>query len=414
MVGAGVAGLSAAAHLRAQGVEVTLLEAGSCIGGRARTAHPAVLRGEVLDLGAAWLHAAGSNPLVSMAASDDDLVDSDSLRSERLFVAGRAATVAEQAAYEDCWDAAERLVPGVADTSLAELMAGLPGPWAPTIALWEGAIIAAADADELSAHDWHRNLLPPPNLLPRGGLGSFVARRLATPAWLGTPAERIRWDGPGVQVATPRGTLRAAACIVTASTGVLAGGGIAFDPPLPDDVQAALDALPMGQVTKVALPGRAMALPGRGGDRLGIPDNATLVRQVAAGEAGMTFSAWPLGRGHLVGFMGGRAAAAVAGDDAAAEAFARGQVQAMLGSARLGAGAAVTGWGTDPLFRGAYSFARPGGTGARAVLAGAFLGERLLFAGEATCTDGLAGTVGGAWLSGRDAAARLLAAAAVD
>ena len=128
----------------------------------------------------------------------------------------------------------------------------------------------------------------------------------------------------------------------------------------------------------------------------------------------MTFSAWPLGRGHLVGFMGGRAAAAVAGDDAAAEAFARGQVQAMLGSARLGAGAAVTGWGTDPLFRGAYSFARPGGTGARAVLAGAFLGERLLFAGEATCTDGLAGTVGGAWLSGRDAAARLLAAAAVD
>ena len=68
VVGAGVAGLSAAAHLRARGVQVTLLEAGPRIGGRARTAYPAVLQREVLDLGAAWLHAAGSNPLVSLAA----------------------------------------------------------------------------------------------------------------------------------------------------------------------------------------------------------------------------------------------------------------------------------------------------------------------------------------------------------
>lgn len=44
------------------------------------------------------------------------------------------------------------------------------------------------------------------------------------------------------------------------------------------------------------------------------------------------------------------------------------------------------------------------------MLADAFMGERLLFAGEACRMDGLAGTVGGAWLSGRDAAARLLAA----
>ncbi len=404
VVGAGAAGLSAAGHLRARGVKVTLLEAGPCVGGRARTARPAALAGDVLDLGAAWLHAADSNLLVGLAKPEDGLVNSDTLRSERLFVAGRAATPAEQAEYDACWAAVERLQPGAADTSLAVLMAGVPGPWAPTIALWEGAIIAAADADELSAQDWHRNLLPPPNLLPPGGLGNFVARRLATPAWLDTPATRIRWDGPGVEVDTPRGTLRGAACIVTVSTGVLAAGGIRFDPPLPADVQAAVDALPMGLLTKVALPGAGL-------DRLGLPDNTTLVQQVAAGEAGMTFNAWPLGRGHLVGYMGGRAAWAVAGDDAEAEAFARKQLRAMVGPARLGAGAVVTGWGTDPLFRGAYAYARPGGAGARAALAQAFPGERVLFAGEACRTDGLAGTVGGAWLSGRDAAMRLLTGA---
>ncbi len=404
VVGAGAAGLSAAAHLRAQGVTVTLLEAGPCIGGRARTVRPDALDGEVLDLGAAWLHAADSNPLVALATPEDGLVNSDTLRTERLFVAGREATAAEQADYEACWDAVERLEPGAADTSLAALMASVPGPWAPTIALWEGAIIAAADADDLSAEDWHRNLLPPPNLLPPSGLGNFVARRLATPAWLDTPATRIAWGGPGVRVDTPRGTMRAAACVLTVSTGVLAAGTIRFDPPLPGVVQASVDRLPMGLATKVAL-------PAVDGGRLGIADNSTLVRQVVAGEAGMTFNAWPLGRGHLAGYMGGRAAWAVAGDDAAAEAFAREQLRAMLGPVRLGARAVVTAWGTDPLFRGAYSYARPGHAGARAALADAFPGEQLLFAGEATRTDGLAGTVGGAWLSGRDAAARLLSGA---
>jgi len=409
VVGAGAAGLSAAAHLRAQGVAVTLLEAGPRIGGRAHTVRPAALGGEVLDLGASWLHAADCNPLVRLAGPEDELINSDVLGTERLFVAGRNATAAEQGGYDACWEAVEHLAPGDADNSLAALMAGLPGPWAPTVALWEGAIIAAADADALSAQDWRRNLLPPPNLLVRDGLGSFVARRLATPAWLDTPATRIGWDGvgvvpgvvPGVVVETPRGTLRAAACIVTVSTGVLAGGAIRFDPPLPQAVQAAVDGLPMGLLTKVAL-------PADGDGRLGVADNSTLARQVTVGEAGMTFNAWPLGRAHLVGFVGGRAAWAVAGDDAAAEDFAREQVQAMLGAVRLGAGAVVTGWGTDPVARGAYAYARPGHAGARAALADAFPGERLLFAGEATRTDGLAGTVGGAWLSGRDAAARLL------
>ena len=404
VVGAGVAGLSAAAHLRAAGVDVTVLEAGPRIGGRARTVRPAVLGGAVLDLGASWLHAARSNPLVAMAGVEDGLVDSDALRSERLSIAGQPATAAEQAAYEACWAAVEGLAPSEADTSLAELMAPLAdnpqiAPWAPTIARWEGAIIAAADADVLSAQDWRRNLLPPPNLVAPGGLGDFVARRLGGAVHLGTPVRRIRWDGPGVSVEAAKGVVRAAACIVTVSTGVLAGDAIRFDPALPPDVLDAVDGLPMGLLSKVAL-------PAHGANRLGLADDTTLVQQ---GAAGMTFNAWPLGRAHLVGFVGGRAAWEVAGDDAAAEAMARDQVRAMLGRVRLGRGADVTGWGADPLSRGAYAYARPGRAGSRAALAAAFPGERLLFAGEACRADGLAGTVGGAWLSGRDAAARLLA-----
>jgi monoamine oxidase len=68
------------------------------------------------------------------------------------------------------------------------------------------------------------------------------------------------------------------------------------------------------------------------------------------------------------------------------------------GGARL-----VTRWDADPWARGAYAYVPPGQAGARAALAEPLAEGRLVFAGEA-CHDGLAGTVGGAWLSGEAAA----------
>ena len=276
-------------------------------------------------------------------------------------------------------------------------------PWAATVAGWEGAIIAAADADALSLRDWRRNRLDGPNLSVRGGLGAFIARRLATDVELNTPATAIAWDGPaGVRLETTRGTVRAAACIIAVSTGVLASGMIRFAPALPHSVQAAVAGLPMGLLSKVAL-------PAAGSDRLGLPPDIGLARQMAAGQANMAFMVWPGDMGHVIGFVGGRAAWALAGDDAAAEALARDELRAMLGGgARLGEGAVVTGWATDPFALGAYAYAPPGQAGMRSVLETAFPAERLLFAGEACRTDGLAGTVGGAFASGRDAAVRLM------
>jgi monoamine oxidase len=204
---------------------------------------------------------------------------------------------------------------------------------------------------------------------------------------------------------TPRGALKAGACIVTVSTGVLAAGGIAFDPPLPLGVQQAVHELPMGLLTKVAL-------PATGADRLGLPASCSLHRQVAPGEPAMFFHAWPSGRDHVIGFAGGPTAweLARAGADAT-EAFARAQLRDLLGARADALGAAVvTTWGTDPAHLGAYAYARTGHADARAALAQPLADGRLIFAGEATCTDGLAGTVGGAYLAGQQAA-RIVAAA---
>jgi monoamine oxidase len=419
VVGAGVAGLSAAAALRETGLRCAVLEAGGRIGGRAWTARPTALGGAPFDHGASWLHAAARNPLVPIARRHGDpLIDSDAVRSRRTVVDGRFASEEELAAYDRAearFQAAmeARLAAGGPDVSLGEAADPLrDDPWTATVEAWEAPVIAAADARALSLRDWHDNLLEGGNLAIGGGLGAFVARRLGPMAGdvaLSAPATRIAWDRPGaVRVETPRGTVQAASCVVTVSTGVLAAGRIAFDPPLPVPVREAIDALPMGLLTKIAL--RAAGV-----DRLGLPGNCGIDRRLGrAGEPMMPVIAWPFGMDHLIGFVGGAAAWDLAhGGAAAALDFARAELRRMFGARAdraLAADGLVTDWGTDPRFLGAYAYARPGHAAARRRLAQPLAGGRLVFAGEA-CHAGLAGTVGGAFLSGREAAGHAALAA---
>ncbi len=64
VVGAGMAGLSAARRLADAGVAVTVVEARNRIGGRAWTD---TSLGIPIDLGAAWFHGTEGNPLVGLA-----------------------------------------------------------------------------------------------------------------------------------------------------------------------------------------------------------------------------------------------------------------------------------------------------------------------------------------------------------
>lgn len=406
IVGAGVAGLSAAAVLRRAGRRVVLLETKKRIGGRAFTDHPAALGGAPFDHGASWLHAADRNPLAPLARQAGiGLRDTEGTWTRRILIDGRVASEAEIATYlrtrEQFDTIARARAASGPDVSVAEAAAPLRGdPWLPLIETWEATLIAAADPREFSVQDWHLNELSGGNLAVSGGVGTMVARVLAPPAEalrLNTPVRRVAWQRPGggVEVMTDTGTLTARACIVTVSTGVLRAGGIAFSPALPEGARTALDGLPMGLLSKIALaPGAAAMLPA----------GTSLHRRVAdAGERAMFFSR-PLGQDYMVGFFGGRAAWTFAAEGpAATEAFARAELARLLGTDAPFGAAVLTGWGTDPAFLGAYAYARPGCMQARAAM-DAPLADRLMFAGEAWCMDGLAGTVGGAFLSGARAA----------
>ena len=410
VIGAGLAGLGAATALRAAGRSALVLEASDRIGGRAWTTYPAELGGAWFDMGAVWLHSADINPLVPIArAAGDTLLRSDELRVERTFVGAREATAEEYADYAGAWqrfeDRAATMLRTRDDMPMAEVARSMPDdPWAVTVETWEGPIICVASADEFSLRDWYRNVLSGGNLVPQGGIGAFVARRLGEGLDIRrtTPATRVAWGGSGVAVETPRGTVTARSAIVTVSTGVLAAGAIVFEPPLPQATQAAIHALPMGLAMKVAL--RAA-----GPDRLDLPLHCSVDRQVRrSGDPTMGFQCWPYKRDYVQGWVGGPVAweLARAGEAAAAD-FALGQLRALFGGRvdRLFAGGQrfVTRWDADPLVHGAYSFVRPGNADARLALAQPVADGRLLFSGEA-CHNGMAGTVAGAWISGQDAA----------
>ena len=418
IIGAGLAGLGAAAALRDAGARAVVLEASGRVGGRAWTEYPAALGGAWFDMGAVWLHNAEHNPLVPIAqAAGDTLLRSADIRQERTFIGNRLANAAELSAYDDAVPryeaAANAILAAGDDVALAEVRRHLPDdPWAATIEAWEGAVICGVDADRFSARDWRRNGLAGSNLVPDGGIGAFVQRRLAErlDIRLNTPATRVRWGGRGgaVTVDTAQGSISAGGCIVTASTGVIASEALMFDPVLPARVTEAVRQLPMGLVMKVVL--RAV-----GADRLELPRHCFVDRILGrAGDALMPFQCWPFGRDYVQGWIGGSFAWNLARQgEAAAVDFALGYLRGAFGGRvdRLFAGGStlVTHWDADPWVRGAYCYAVPGSALARDALAEPVSDGHLMFAGEA-CHVGLGGTLGGAWISGQTAARTALAA----
>lgn len=404
VIGAGVAGLSAATALRCAGLGCTLVEASGRIGGRAHTTR---LGADAFDHGAAWLHDAEHNPLTDMArASGETLTDSDAARTRRVLVDGRIATAAELAAQaEACRSFYATASAEPRDLPIAGVIDPLRGnPWIASIEAWETGQIAAADPRDLSVLDWKRNLLDGRNLTLPGGLGDFVARRLGPLAGivhLNTPVRSLDWRGP-IRAETPNGTISADGCIITTSTAAL--GRIRFTPALP----VALDGLPMGLLTKVAF-------CATGAGRLGLPADASVTARIAEGTAMLSLLAWPGGADHVVAFIGGAPAWALAreGRDATVD-FVRARLRDWFGAeadAALGE-AIVTDWADNPWHGGAYAYARPGHADDRARLGTPFADGRMVIAGEATVTNGLAGTVAGAWNEGARAAASLAAALA--
>jgi monoamine oxidase len=398
IVGAGSAGLHAAKRLQELGKSVVVIEARGRIGGRAYTNTETF--GFPFDYGCAWIHTGDDNPYKPLADQWGYTLQKHSAALEGLYFRDREATkeVRERATQVEkkLADRMERMGKRK-DVAASHAIRG-HGELAEVVATFHGPMSSAVDLDELSVKDYLTiGTDVDPNYLVKEGFGALVAQfGKDIPVSLRTPARRIRYGGQGVAVETDQGTLRAKACIVTSSTGVLAAEKIRFDPPLPAWKEDAIAGLPMGLLAKIPLQFSQAEFRYKAFDD---------VLQENPGKRDIYFLCWPFQLNILVGFVGGDFAweLSAAGTEEAVD-FARNALRRMWGSDadKYFVKGDFTKWAGDPWALGAYAAATPGNAGAREGLRRP-LADRVFFAGEA-CAPRHTQTCGGAALSGRETA----------
>ena len=408
IVGAGAAGLACARECARLGASFILLEARPRIGGRVFTDESL---GAPLDAGAVYIHWSERNPWAGIAAERSvATVDSESLPNHSRFFADdrpadRSRRRAGFAGLDDLFDLAVGPVP---DVSLIDRVGEDPDMRRGANAI--GRMAIGDEPERISALDYAR-LWSGTDLLVPSGYGKLVAAYGAGLAVrLSTLVTRIDWRGAGVALDTPAGRLTARTAVITVPVGVLTAERIAFDPPLPRETLAGLEGLAMGSLTKIGLQ--------FDGERFGVATGTDLWDQIGP-RSGFDFECWPFDRNIVVVYFGGDHARALCklGEAAAvAEVVERfGRLVGADAKAHL-VGAKLYDWTNAPFSLGAYSHALPGHADARAALARP-VGGRLCFAGEAVGAEspaesfGGAMTAGGAFLSGRAAAGRAVAAA---
>jgi monoamine oxidase len=435
IVGAGVAGLSAARDLCQAGLTVRVLEARDRFGGRIWTLHDPALP-LPLELGAEFIHGrppdlwnivrAAGLPVYE-AAGDDWSASGGRLHEpddewagvgelfERMGTAGeRDQAFAEFIApylADERWRAVAQLV-----TSYVE---GFDAALADRIGV-QSLIREQAAGDAIEGARSFR-LASGYDAVPRFLRSGVVSER--SDLRLGAIVDTVAWH-PGEATVSARsrlgtalGPFKARRVVTTLPLGVLQSpegtpGHVRFEPALPEKQRAA-GQLEMGQVIKVMLRFRKRFWEDR------MPPGGDLSRLGFLFTRGADLPTWwtpfPLIAPILTGWAGGPAAARLAlqGDSfvvdraletlASALGVARGKVEALLDGWHL------HDWQADRFARGAYSYIPAGSVAAPDELARPVAGT-LFFAGEATDNTGRTGTVDGAIASGRRAARELLEA----
>lgn len=418
VVGAGVAGLAAARELARRGLRVAVFEARDRIGGRVFTHHDEQVPVPI-ELGAEFIH--GEAPETRRILDAAGLLALDVCGEHRRAERGRLRPARRY------WEAIDRVLQRIdldgADESFSDFLARRPGGRSlardRTAAREFVQGFHAADLDEIGT----LSLAPGDGERPSesaahvgrvlqgyGGLARFLAGGLDIR--LETCVSAIAWE-PGRAELTLRDAagrtsrVEAGAAVVTLPLGVLQAaadeaGGCRFDPE-PPGLRKAVDRLAMGSVTRLAVRFRELpwgSLPGAG--RLSF-------LHVRGGPFNVWWTAHPLRFPLAVAWSGGPPSAALAGkkpEDVAASAFRSLAGQTGISRRRIEArveGFWIHDWSADPFARGAYSYARVGGSNAAKTLAKPVAGT-LFFAGEATDTGGRTGTVEGAIATGLRAA----------
>ena len=427
VIGAGAAGLSAAADLAQNGLRVTALEARDRLGGRILTRR-SPSQELPIELGAEFVHGrpheiweivesahlktheVGGEP---WCRRDGRLEQCPELRRRVERLLGRMTAKRRDRSFQEFLESDAAAEPPEIKLRATAFVEGFNAAHADRVSVqW---LVDSRHADEAIAGDHSYRLLD-----GYGELVAQLAKRLehgACDLRLNTTVRAIRWRRGSVSVVTGGGEIfKARRAVVTLPLAVLrvpvSAGGVAFDP----DIKAKRDAfakIAVGDVVRVVLVFRE-----RFWEHLQ-PSGRSLERLSFLFSNDECFPTWwttmPARSTIFTGWSAGRRAERLRDKDATwIAARAVSSLSDILGMEHSVLRATLDrayyhDWYADPFSRGAYSYVLVGGADAPSELA-APLDATLFFAGEATDTTGHNGTVHGAIASGKRAAREILAA----
>ncbi|WP_322411987.1 NAD(P)/FAD-dependent oxidoreductase [Microbacterium invictum] len=421
VVGAGVAGLTAARLLRSAGQRVVVLEARDRIGGRVHTART---DGRVTDLGASWIHGIADSPVadaagafgmrmveftvgsfqpdgrpIAMFGPDGMPLAADAAAAFAADVHAVDRTLLEVIAASD----PEESYRDVTERALAAM------GWDPERAQRVREFLEhrteeqyGAWIEDLAAHGLDDDQVEGDEVVFPDGYDRLPAHLAAgLDVRLRHAVSRVAWSASGVEVTTDRGVSSAAAAVVTVPVGVLQSSSFVIDPPLPPAVAEPLGRLRMNAFEKVFLrfPARFWG------------DGVYALRQ--QGPGGSRWHSWydltPLhGEPTLLTFAAGPAAREIrAWSDDQVAASVMEQLRRLHPGAPDPVDVEVTAWQADPFSHGSYAYMTVGSATSDHDDLATPVGGVLHLAGEATWTDDPA-TVTAAMCSGHRAAERVL------
>jgi monoamine oxidase len=430
IVGAGVAGMTAALEIARAGLRVAIVEARDRVGGRVFTKRDSVTHAPI-ELGAEFIHGRPPEimdrlrelPINPIPSSGEDWCEKDGqLAPCDLFsdVDALLEKMDDRGPDESFLDFIERCCPEASDDTKNRARRYIAG-------------FHAADPAKISVHSLVRGLRADERIdgertfrIPGGYavLINHFQKQLgatAVPIHLNTIVHNVRWR-PGEVVLdchTDDGhcSYSARQVLLTLPLGVLQAGpekagAVRFVPDLPVSKQNALANISMGKVMRVTLRFRE-----RFWDNVRPNGSKTLAQMRFLLSQESWFPTWwttlPERNPMMTGWAPFHCAEKLSGQDptvilsSACETL---RVLFKMGAQEiedLTESATYHDWQTDPFSRGAYSYVNVGGDSAQGDLAAA-LQETLFFAGEATDISGYHGTVHGAIASGQRAAEEIL------
>lgn len=411
VIGAGIAGISAARQLEAAGYRVTVLEASRRIGGRIYTNRDL---GVPIELGASRVHGTRNNPLIPMfqltgtgyiqvdwnnlagAESDGTPLDTVELSKVRDRIMG----VFRRAFFRNLLGGGDFPIEQIVQRELNRRELTRTERRIFYFGITSAEMTNASSFAETS---WKYVLdyqaFAGGDYFITNGYDA-VTNMLATNLDIqtGVKVTKIDYAGTRVKVDTDSGIIQADRVVITVPLGVLKANDIAFTPELSADKQDAIVRMGMGLINKVAIrfpkvfwPAHVHALA-HGTDNRG-------EFQAFVNIAHYT------GDPILVAFVPGWFQNGIEElSDADATASAVEVLRRMYGSSVPDPeGSIRTRWGAHPFTRGSYSFNKIGATTEDRRVLAAPVADRLFFAGEATSINKF-GSVSGAYLTGIRAA----------